>query len=46
MSIRVIFRWFDLWVGAFIDRPRRTVYLFPLPMLGVRIQLRPKAGRP
>ena len=37
MRIRPIFAWYDLWVGAFIDRPKQRLYLFPLPMLGVVI---------
>ncbi len=45
MSARVIFAWYDLWVGVFIDRPRRRIYVFPVPMLGVVIQLAPKATR-
>lgn len=37
MRIRPIFAWYDCWVGAFIDRPKQRLYLFPLPMLGVVI---------
>ena len=36
-SIRPFFRWYDLWVGAYIDRPNRTVYVCPLPMVGLKI---------
>jgi hypothetical protein len=38
-TIRPIFAWYDLWVGAFIDRPKRRLYVFPLPCLGIVIQL-------
>ena len=37
MSVRPIFAWFDLWVGVFIDRPNRRVYIFPVPMFGIVI---------
>lgn len=34
--------WYDAWVGVFIDTKKRTVYVFPLPCIGLRIQW----GRP
>jgi hypothetical protein len=37
MTVRPIFAWYDLWVGVFIDRPRRRVYVFPLPCVGLVI---------
>lgn len=33
-------RWYDLWVGVFIDTNKRAVYICPLPMIGVKIELR------
>lgn len=42
MSVRLMFAWYDLWVGVFIDRPKRRVYIFPLPCVGLVITLRPK----
>lgn len=39
-SVRPLFAWYDLWVGAFWDRKARTIYIFPVPMFGLRIQLR------
>lgn len=38
VRITPMFRWFDLWIGVFIDRPRRRVYVFPIPTLGVMIE--------
>ena len=35
MTIRPIFAWYDIWIGAYWDRARRRLYLFPVPMLGV-----------
>ena len=45
MSIRPIFAWYDLWVGAFWDQSKRRLYLFPVPMFGVVIQFHPKAAQ-
>jgi hypothetical protein len=35
VKIRPIFAWYDLWVGVFIDRGKKRVYIFPLPCLGL-----------
>ena len=43
LEIRVIFAWYDLWIGVFIDRPKRRIYVFPLPCVGVVITL---GGKP
>jgi hypothetical protein len=37
VKLRPMFAWYDLWVGAYYDRKGRTLYLFPLPMLGLRV---------
>lgn len=29
MRIKPIFAWYDLWVGAFYDRAKRRLYIFP-----------------
>jgi hypothetical protein len=38
MRIRPMFAWYDLWVGAFIDKPKRRLSVFPLPCLGFVIE--------
>lgn len=36
--VTVFFRWYDLWVGVFVDVKSRVIYICPLPMVGVRIR--------
>ncbi len=33
------FRWYDFWVGAYVDWERRVLYVCPLPMVGFWIRL-------
>lgn len=35
MKVRLIFAWYDLWIGVFIDHPKRRIYIFPLPCIGL-----------
>jgi hypothetical protein len=37
VSVRLFFRWYDIWIGAYYDRANRTLYVCPLPMVGLRI---------
>lgn len=38
MKVRFFFAWFDMWVGVFVDRKKRRVYVLPLPCTGVVIE--------
>lgn len=38
MKIKPIFAWYDLWVGAFYDRAKRRLYVFPVPMFGFYVE--------
>lgn len=39
LNITTFFRWYDLWIGAYWDRVHRKLYICPLPMIGVVIQV-------
>ncbi len=38
-GVKIIFAWYDLWIGAFFDRQKKKLYILPFPMIGVVIQL-------
>lgn len=42
MTIKPLFAWYDLWIGAFWDRKQRKLYILPLPMVGVVITFNPQ----
>lgn len=33
----LFFRWYDLWVGAYVDAASRTIYVCLVPMVGLKI---------
>lgn len=37
--LRPSFKWFDLWVGAYLDVGAGTLYVAPLPCLIFTVQL-------
>ena len=38
MRIRPFFRWYDLWIGVYVDVNGRALYICPIPMFGVKIE--------
>jgi hypothetical protein len=46
VAVTPFFRWFDLWIGAYVDVPNRTLYVCPVPMLGLKIKLSERPFRP
>ncbi len=41
MRIKLVFAWYDLWIGAYYDRAKKELY-FMIPFIGIKIQF----GRP
>ena len=39
MVARIIFRPHDFWIGFYLDRKRKILYFFPIPMFGLRVSL-------
>jgi hypothetical protein len=37
MTVKPVFAWYDLWIGAFWDARKRRLYILPLPCIGVVI---------
>jgi hypothetical protein len=39
IKISPYFRWYDLWMGAYIDQKNYTLYIGYLPMLGLKVKV-------
>lgn len=37
MKAKLIFAWYDLWIGVFVDRHKKKLYVFLIPMVGIVI---------
>lgn len=37
-SFKLMFAWYDIWVGFFIDKKKKLIYFFPIPMVGIRFK--------
>lgn len=42
MKVKLLFAWYDIWIGLFIDKPKRKLYIFPIPMFGIVITFKLK----
>lgn len=39
MKVKLFFRWFDLWIGIYIDKRNKVIYICPIPMFGIKIDI-------
>lgn len=44
MKVNLFLAWYDLWVGAFYDQKKHTLYICPLPCIVIKIS--PKEDAP
>ena len=42
MKVKLIFAWYDLWIGLFWDQKKRWLYVFPIPCFGIVIKFKGK----
>ncbi len=35
--IKILFAWYDLWIGIFWDSKKKLLYILPIPMFGIII---------
>jgi hypothetical protein len=40
VTASLFFRWYDLWIGAYWDSAKRTLYICPVPMFGLKLQFK------
>jgi hypothetical protein len=45
VKIKPIFKWYDIWIGFYYDRENKTLYFFPIPMLGLKIEFKAKKNQ-
>ena len=38
-NVKIKFKWFDIWIGIFIDTKNRKIYICPLPMVVIVINI-------
>ncbi len=41
-TMKTIFAWYDFWIGLFYNTKKGVLYVFPIPMVGLEIQVIPK----
>jgi len=42
MKVKLLFAWYDLWIGFFWDAKKKWLYFFPLPCFGIILKFKKK----
>lgn len=42
MKVEFLFAWYDAWVGIYVDRKNRVLYVLPIPFFGFKVTFRPR----
>lgn len=42
MEYKLLFKWFDFWIGFFWDKEAHWLYIFPIPTLGIVLKFQPR----
>jgi hypothetical protein len=37
--VKLYFKWFDLWIGAYFDKNKKIWYIQLFPMIGIKIKI-------
>lgn len=44
MKVKLIFAWYDLWIGFFWDTKKKWLYIFIIPTIGIVFQFKKKSA--
>lgn len=36
-NYKLIYKWYDLWIGLFWDKKKKVLYIFPFPCIGFQL---------
>lgn len=42
IRVKLLFAWYDLWMGVYIDKAKARLYIFPVPCFGIVVSALPE----
>jgi len=45
IKVTTFFRWYNFWIGLYINKEKNALYFCPLPMIGLKIDIKTKEER-